>query len=216
MWKFCRKTRAFFPLISHQRNGFSLHEGSSTLTGYTQRSINVVSSSAPCFKTRENRQTFRQKSDSVESIAERQLVYEGPLSRSVQLVKVFSLSTALATVVATPILMIYGKESVPVIGKMAIAATILVAGTSTTFLLHWMTKVYVHKMFYNAATETFIVETMSMLARRKETEFKLNEIRLAKEPTAFTTFQAQGKKYFLHTDLLEAQQVLQFIRENRI
>ena len=217
MLKFSRKVREFFPFISHVKHGFSLQKASVTLPRNIHRSINVVSSSVPLLKTRENGKTFRYKtSDSTGSIiGDRQLVYEGPLSRSVQLVKVFSLSTALATVVATPILMIYGKQSVPVIGKMAIGATILIAGTSTTFLLHWMTKVYVHKMFYNAMTETFVVETMSMLARRKETEFKLNEIKLAKEPTAFTTFQAQGKKYFLHTDLLEAQQVLQFIRENR-
>lgn len=155
----------------------------------------------------------RNHSTDVES--SRQLVYEGPLSRSVQLVKVFSLSTALATMVATPILMIYGKQTVPLAGKFAIGATIILAGTSTTFLLHWVTKVYVHRMFYNAATEMFTVETMNLLARRKETEFSLDEIRLAKEPTAFTTFQAKEKKYFLHTDLLEAQQVLQFIRENR-
>ena len=215
MLKVSRKVRVFFPFISRTKHGFRLQKAGVVLPRNTQRSINVVSSSVPLLRTRENGKTFRRKSNSAGSIGDRQLVYEGPLSRSVQLVKVFSLSTAFATIVATPILMIYGKESVPVAGKMAIGATIVTAGTSTTFLLHWMTKVYVHKMFYSATTETFIVETMSMFARRKETEFKLNEIKLAKEPTAFTTFQAQGKKYFLHTDLLEAQQVLQFIRENR-
>ena len=210
----CRNSRVFFPFISHLKHGPSLQKTSLTLTANTPRSINAISSSVPWFKTRENAKTFRHKSDDVKS-NDRQLVYEGPLSRSVQHVKVFSLSTALATIVGTPILMIYGKESVPLVGKLAIATTILLAGTTTTFILHWITKVYVHKMFYNVATETFIVETMSMLARRKEAEFKLNEIRLAKEPTSFATFQARGKKYFLHTDLLEAQQVLQFIRENR-
>ena len=143
------------------------------------------------------------------------LVYEGPLSRPVQLVKVLSLSTALMTMLATPLLMVYGKQSVPMAGKLAIGTTIILAGTSTTFLLHWITKVYVHRMFYNAATEMFVAETMSLFAMKKKTEFSLVEIRLAKEPSAFTTFEAKGKKYFLHSDLMEAQQVLQFIRENR-
>ena len=207
----CRNTRVFFPFISHLKHGLSLQKASLGVTANTPRSINGFSSSV---SSGESGKALRHKSDGAASNG-RQLVYEGPLSRSIQLVKVFSLSTALATVVATPILMLYGKESVPLVGKVAIATTILLAGTSTTFLLHWITKVYVHKMFYNVATETFIVETMSMLARRRETELKLNEIRLAKESTAFTTFQGKGKKYFLHTDLLEAQQVLQFIRENR-
>ena len=210
----CRNTRVFFPFISHLKHGLSLQKASLGVTANTPRSINGFSSSVSWFRKGESGKALRHKSDGAASNG-RQLVYEGPLSRSIQLVKVFSLSTALATVVATPILMLYGKESVPLVGKVAIATTILLAGTSTTFLLHWITKVYVHKMFYNVATETFIVETMSMLARRRETELKLNEIRLAKEPTAFTTFQGKGKKYFLHTDLLEAQQVLQFIRENR-
>ena len=215
MFKMYKNARVISPFISHLKRGLSLSKGSLALTASTLRCISGVSNNVPSFKTQENGKRLRYFSGVAESNNERQLVYEGPLSRSVQTVKVFSLSTALATVVATPVLMIYGKESVPLVGKIAIATTILLAGTSTTFLLHWVTKVYVHKMLYNAATETFTVETMSMLARRKETEFKLNEIRLAKEPSAFTTFKAKGKKYFLHTDLMEAQQVLQFIRENR-
>ena len=215
MFKMYKNSRVFFPIISQLKHGLGLSKTGLPLTANTPRCISSISSDVPWFKKHKIDKSLRHISEDVESNNGRQLVYEGPLSRSVQTVKVFSLSTALATVVATPVLMIYGKESVPLVGKVAIATTILLAGTSTTFLLHWVTKVYVHKMFYNAATDTFIVETMSMLARRKVTEFKLNEIRLAKEPSALTTFQAKGKKYFLHTDLMEAQQVLQFIRENR-
>lgn len=206
-----QNTRAIFPIIFRGKDAFCLQKVSLALTAKTARNIYGVSSIVNKFQSEKTTKTLT--TESVRNGG--QLVYEGPLSRSVQLVKVFSLSTALATVVATPILMAYGKETVPLIGKVAIASTVLLAGTSTTFLLHWVTKVYVHKLYYSAATETFIAETMSVLARRKEAQFKLHEIRLAKEPTAFTTFQAKGKKYFLHTDLLEAQQVLQFIRENR-
>ena len=215
MSKSCGQARAVFSYLSSLRNGFVLREARLALTGDTPRSFSGISSFIPLLKKTRNFETLRYHSSKVEEPCDRQLVYEGPLSRSVQHVKVFSLSTALATIVATPILMLYGKESVPLIGKAAIATTILLAGTSTTFLLHWVTKVYVHKMFYNPTTESFIVETMSLLARKKEAEFALNEIRLAKEPSTFTTFQAKGKRYFLHTDLVEAQQVLQFIRENR-
>lgn len=209
--------RRISPSFLRQRNWFP---GRLHLYSTSQATkVNIGRFITPCFSksplTRCLSKTTSTRHESTAVQSERKLVYEGPLSRSVQVVKVFSLSTALATMVATPVLMIYGKQTVPLAGKLAIALTIVLAGTSTTFLLHWVTKVYVHRMFYNEATERFTVETMSFLARRKETEFSLDEIRLAKEPTAFTTFQAKGKKYFLHTDLLEAQQVLQFVRENR-
>ena len=215
MLNVCRKTRVFSTLFYCLKHRKCLSQTNLTLTSCKWHSAYSNVSCKSLFVNRNKTDKWSRFKSDTAKLNGRQLVYEGPLSRSVQLVKAFSLSTALATIAATPVLMIYGKESVPLAGKLALGSTVLLAGTSTTLLLHWLTKVYVHKMFYDVSKETFAVETMTIFARRKETEFALNEIKLAKEPTAFTTFKVRGKKYFLHTDLVEAQQVLTFIRKNR-
>ena len=141
------------------------------------------------------------------------LIYEGPLSKSVSYVKVFSLTTCLAAMIGSPCLVFLGKESVPLIGKVAVAGTVALFGTTTTFLLHWVTRVYVHRLFFNPMEKTFTAETMSIFARRKLTQFSVRDINIPSEESAFSTFVAKDKKYFIHMELPEAQQVMNYVKE---
>eukprot|EP00794_Sanderia_malayensis_P019161 gene19161-21081_t len=144
------------------------------------------------------------------------LVYEGPLSRTVKYVKTFSLATCVASVLGCPVLVMFGKESVPFVGKIALAATVLMMGTTTTFILHWFTRVYVHRMFYNPHENTFAVETMNLLAQKKMTHIPVEHVEYPISEKAFCTFKAGGKDYFLHMELREAELVMNYVKERNL
>lgn len=143
------------------------------------------------------------------------LVYEGPLSKSVKYVKTFSLTTAAASLVGSPILVYFGKQSVPLVGKLAIASLLCLVGTSTTVLLHFFSKAYVHKLYYNSSKQVFEAETLSFFGRRQRTKFVVHDIVFPEEESAFSTFQVNGKRFFIHQEMVEAQQVLHFVRESK-
>ena len=144
------------------------------------------------------------------------LVYEGPLSNTVRYIKTFSLATCVASLIGTPILVMYGRDSIPKAGKIAVAATVLLMGTSTTFILHWFTRVYVHRMYYNPIKSSFAVETMNIIARRRTTYFPVDHIQYPLSERAFSTFSAEGNKYFLHMELKEAELAMGYVKERNL
>ena len=144
------------------------------------------------------------------------LVYEGPLSDTVKYIKTFSLATCVASLIGTPILVMYGKDKIPKAGKIAVAATVLLMGTSTTFILHWFTRVYVHRMYYNPVKSSFAVETMNIVARKRTTYFPVDHIQYPLSERAFSTFSAEGKNYFLHMELKEAELAMGYVKERNI
>lgn len=144
------------------------------------------------------------------------LVYEGPLSNTVKYIKTFSLATCVASLIGAPILMVYGKKSIPLAGKIAVGATVIIMGTTTTLILHWFTRVYVHRMFYNPYQKSFAVETMNLIARRRTTYFPVEHIQYPIAERAFSTFNAQGKNYFLHMELKEAELAMNYVKEKNV
>lgn len=144
------------------------------------------------------------------------LIYEGPLSKTVKYAKRFSLTTCAVSLIGCPFLVMYGKASVPFVGKLALAATVLLMGTTTTFILHWFTRVYVHRMWYNPQKKSFAVETMNVFARRKMSYFPIEHVDYPISETAFSTFSAQGKNFFLHMELKEAELVMSYIRDRNV
>ena len=141
------------------------------------------------------------------------VVYEGPLSRAVKRIKIFSLTTATASMIGCPILVFFGKQSVPLVGKLAIAGLLGIVGVATTLFLHAFTRTYVHKAYFSPEEQKFAVETFSLFARLKRSEFYAHDVVIPKEGKMFSTFEAYGRRYFIHEELIEAQQILQFVRD---
>lgn len=140
-------------------------------------------------------------------------VYEGSLSRSVKLVKMLSLTTAAATFVGTPLLIFFGKHAASLPVKVTLVTFLCSIGGGSTLLLHFLSLPYVHKMDFNPEEKVFAVETLSLFALRKRTEFSVDDITVYVEDKAFSTFEARGVKYFIHKELVEAQQFLHFIEK---
>lgn len=136
------------------------------------------------------------------------LVYKGPLRSAVRAVKIFSLSTCIIAVVGGPILVMLGNPTVPLIGRILMTSFVLTVGVSTTLILHWLMKGYIIDMHFDPKSERLQVYTLTMLAGRRCHTFHLSEAGPPDSLTAFSTFQAMGKSYFMHTEVMEDKALL--------
>ena len=135
-------------------------------------------------------------------------MYKGPLRSAVRAVKLFSLSTCAIALVGGPVLVMMGNPSVPLIGRILMTSFVMTVGVSTTLILHWLMKGYVIEMYFDPKSEKVQVYTLSMFARKRCHTFHLSEAGPPESLTAFSTFQAQGKSFFMHTEVMENKELL--------
>lgn len=69
-----------------------------------------------------------------------ELVYTAPLKGAVRAIKIFSLSTAVATFFGGPVLVWLGNPSVPLVARVMMSSVVMLVGLGTTALLHWLLK----------------------------------------------------------------------------
>ena len=136
-----------------------------------------------------------------------ELIYTAPLKGAIRTVKVFSLSTATAAVLGGPVLVWLGNPSVPLSGRIIMSSLVMLVGISTTALLHWLVKGYVIRMYYNEETKMVQLYTLSVFGRKKLHEFNISEAR-PPSATAFSSFQARGKSYFVHAEVFKDKKIL--------
>ena len=140
------------------------------------------------------------------------LVYEGPLSKKIKFLKMFSLTTATVSL-AAPVVIFMSHSTLHVVAKALLASTVIVMGVTTTSLLHWLTRVYVYKMFFHPDNRTFAAETSTIFGTTKRQYFSVEDMVIPEVESAFSTFEAKGSKYFIHVDLKEAEQILKYVRD---
>lgn len=137
------------------------------------------------------------------------LVYTGPLGGTVRLLKLFSVTTAALTVTFTPILAVYGNPATPLAMRLGLSSIVLTVGVSTTLLLHWFMKSYVTRLYFDPKRGVVTAVTFDMIGRRKATEFHVSEARPPDRVATLSTFQANGRTYYIHTDIFEDVDLLQ-------
>lgn len=137
-----------------------------------------------------------------------ELVYRGPLRSAVRAVKVFSLTTCAAALVGGPVLVTMGNPSVPLLGRALMTAFVMTIGVSTTLILHWLMKGYVINMYFDPKSENLRVYTLTMFAGKRCHTFHLSEAGPPENIAAFSTFQAKGKSFFMHTEVMENKELL--------
>uniref|UniRef100_A0A7M5X9Z1 Transmembrane protein n=1 Tax=Clytia hemisphaerica TaxID=252671 RepID=A0A7M5X9Z1_9CNID len=140
------------------------------------------------------------------------LIYEGPLSKRIKFLKLFSFTTATVSLSA-PAVIFMSASTLATIAKAILASTVVVMGVTTTSLLHWLTRVYVYRMFFHPETRTFAAETSTIFGTTKRHRFSVEDITIPEIEHAFSTFEAKGNRYFLHVELKEADQILKYVRE---
>lgn len=135
------------------------------------------------------------------------LVYRGPITGAVRTVKIFSLSTCVATVFGLPVLLIFSKISL--IGKFCLACVIGPVGIGTTFLLHLFVRGYVTTMWYNRTDDKVRVCTLSLLASNVVSEFRLQDVDSVDEVKVLSSFTVKGKGFFIHPELIHDKKLVQ-------
>ena len=138
----------------------------------------------------------------------RVLVYTAPLASAVKAVKAFSLTTALIASVGSPILIFYGNPSMSLLGRVVVTSFVTLLGISTTLILHWFVRTYVTKLYFDKSTGMVAVERYSMFLKRRVAQFHISEAGPPNSVTSFSTFQANGVGYFLHSEVFEDRQLL--------
>ena len=139
------------------------------------------------------------------------LVYRGPLSTSIRLLKIFSMTSSITVLVGSPVLIFLGNPGIPIISRIAISSIVCTFGVLTTFMLWWFTRSYVSRMWYSKKDEKIVVNTFSLFARTIQHEFLLKDAGPPANISSFATFKAQDKHYFLHTEVFEDKQLLSSI-----
>ena len=165
-------------------------------------------SATSCDSTNASATTATIKSKSGEEGDNFEPVYRGPLRSAVRAVKVFSLTTCAAALVGGPVLVTMGNPSVPLLGRVLMTAFVMTIGVSTTLILHWLMKGYVIDMYFDPKSENLRVYTLTMFAGKRCHTFHLSEAGPPENIAAFSTFQAKGKSFFMHTEVMENKELL--------
>lgn len=136
------------------------------------------------------------------------LVYTAPFRGAIRAIKIFSLTTAAAATIGGPVCVWFGNPSVPVVARVAISFVVMLAGLSTTAILHWMVKGYVMRLHYNEMSQTVITDLLSVFAHSKQETFHISEAGPPPQGIGFHTFKAKERSYFLHTELFQDKKLL--------
>lgn len=195
-------SRFFQRVILKQRYSYSSSCVKSVLT--FQRSLGITSLSKHDIATPPSHIPLLYRSLSTDS----SLVYSGPLAKSVKAIKLFSITTAVCAVSFCPIFIYFGNPATPIIARIALSALVTTVGLSTTFILHWFIKSYVTKLYYNRSTQIATIETLSIFGRKLSSQFHVSKAAPPNDVSAFSTFQANGKHFFLHTEIFEDPELL--------
>lgn len=67
---------------------------------------------------------------------------------------------------------------------------------------------YVMKMEYDRPTGDLLVKTISVLGTQKRHKFHISEAGPPSKATAFSSFQANGKSFFMHSEVFEDRELL--------
>ena len=171
-----------------------------------KRSLGITSSQGHYIATPPSH--FHQTHRSLSTVDSSSLVYSGPLTKSVKAIKLLSITTAVCAVTFCPVLIYFGNQATPLIGRIAISSLVTTVGLSTTFILHWFIKCYVAKLYYDRSSDIVSVETFTIFGRKKLYQFHVSEARPPSSVTGFSTFQAGGRHFFMHTEIFEDPELL--------
>ncbi|XP_026317522.1 transmembrane protein 70 homolog, mitochondrial [Hyposmocoma kahamanoa] len=124
-------------------------------------------------------------------------IYYGPLTPQIKAVKVFSLSSSVAGLLAQPIII---REAATIGSTSLLIALSSVVGFFTfvtPLLLHVITKKYVTEISYDPTTSTYKATTINFFLTPKELDFKVDDVVVPDIPGMFTTLLAKNKPLFI-------------------
>ena len=196
------------PRLPHENESYHFPERCSRGFISSNRSIPVATA-----KSRHNfgPTSIRGFSQSVENENGSQmykLVYEAPFAKAVRAIKLFSISSSICMILGAPVLILASPEGVSLVGRIAMSSLLILFSVSTTLILHWFTKSYVSKMWFDDKNEQLKVNTFTIFGRVRDAIFSLSEAGPPPNVASFASFQAKEKNYFLHTEIFNDRLLL--------
>lgn len=137
------------------------------------------------------------------------VVYEGPLASTLQKVKLLSLSTCCLSVSCGPALTFFTSSEMSVIGKGAIASTMILLSASTTAALHWVASPYVRRLTWVPGSKEVEVEILSWMATSLRKTVRIADVTQPETQRPLVTFAAGGDYYFIDKDKFPSAELLQ-------
>lgn len=127
-----------------------------------------------------------------------QLVYEGSLTRTVRGVKLFSLSTSsLGLAIQVMVYLKMSHESQSASWVLVFGGSIATIVLMSPLLLHYMTKRYVTRVYFEPESRTFTTWSLTLFNRKRVTTFKAEDVVLPSVRSPFTTFTVAGRPFFI-------------------
>lgn len=150
-----------------------------------------------------------------------QLLYEGPLSRPVRVMKGVSITSSILTFTGMPVLLLLKSGGAfPPVGQLALCGTVMIFSLGTTSLFYYLFRPYVSRIWMNPTVvpeqqqkdsdEMMKIETFSLLSRRKTHLVKVSDI-LTGGPKSFhpmLSFQTKNHPFFIHPENLPSDSAL--------
>ncbi|XP_073406880.1 transmembrane protein 70, mitochondrial [Dendrobates tinctorius] len=127
------------------------------------------------------------------------LVYVGSLGKAVLGVKFFSYSTSMLSLFILPVIFAksgIGFDSIAI--KMAFFSMIGFFTFVTPVTLHFVTKGYVVRLYYNKERDLYTAITYNALLVEKKTEFSPEDVEVPGMSKMFTTFYAKKKSMLIN------------------
>ncbi|KAM3929275.1 transmembrane protein 70, mitochondrial [Leptodactylus fuscus] len=127
------------------------------------------------------------------------LVYIGNLGKAVRVVKLFSYSTSVFTLILLPMVLAksgIGVDSLPL--KIAFYSMVGFFTFITPVTLHFLTKGYVIRLYYNKEKDLYTAVTYNAFLMEKRTEFSPEDVEVPGMSKMFTTFYAKKKSMLIN------------------
>jgi hypothetical protein len=126
---------------------------------------------------------------------ERQLAFEGPKGRLLQVLKTCSVVNLCASALSSPAAVLLSTTGTPTT-RLLMMGTVVAFSVSTTAMLHVATKPYVLSI-HKVGPTRIAIETVSFLGGRSAREHELAALGPAGESMLFANLSADGHSYYL-------------------
>ncbi|OWF49886.1 transmembrane protein 70 homolog, mitochondrial-like [Mizuhopecten yessoensis] len=132
------------------------------------------------------------------------LVYYGPITKNIKIVKYFSITTSGIFLSMFPFVL-------PDVAKLPAVLQFMLGGVVGAFtfltpvMIHVLTKRYVTDLYYNEDSNTFTATTLSVFCRRKATVFTPEDVTLPSVASLFCVIKVKGKPMFVDPSLFRSR-----------
>ncbi|XP_033755393.1 transmembrane protein 70 homolog, mitochondrial-like [Pecten maximus] len=124
------------------------------------------------------------------------LVYYGPITKSIKIVKIFSVSTSGIALSLLPFVMPNILE-LPAVLQFMLGSGVSFFMLGTPLLIHALTKRYVTDLYYNKDSNTFTVSTLTFFCRRKVRVFTPEDVTFPSMASVLCFMKVKGTPFFV-------------------